>query len=429
MSVTATLSPRKSRGLLPAAGLVLLALLAAAGCKRPAAAPGLRCSVLELRPNIASRYYDAVVRVEGVASPDPLKGHFQVISPSSTFDLASLKFTVEGSDAARLEAGDVFIVPLKRPDWKFSVWEGETEDCRQNIQDRLPAEARWHPSKTEAMDVARSIEIVNVQGVLKPVPADLRREWRLAGETAPTADNPLGVSLYQKTRGGRIVEQVEIQFAELTESEKARAESSSPAEVLSSRSECAKTGVPAEVAGHSAVVCDLEGTGELGWTYRYVYVDSGFVVAVDVQSDPEELGKTEEEKEQERRTDQTFLRYGYGPVGREEWQVMIELRMNRTGAFHKRARGGEIVDKDFKVRDDEFAAVEKALADNNFWLLESRSTIGPGFESFLSVRTDERARTVDLRDIRDPLFETIGEAIRRIVLPKVEENAMRPPTS
>ncbi len=428
MSVMAIPSPRKSRGSLLAAGLVLMAVLSPAGCKRPAAAPGLRCSLLELRPNLASQYYDAVVRVEAVTSRDPLKDHFQVITPSSTFDLASLKFTVEGSDAERLEAGDVFVVPLKRPDWKFSVWEGEKECCLQSVQDRLPPEARWHPTKSEAMDVARSIEVVNVEGVRKPAPAGLPREWRLAGETAPTADNPTGTSLYQKTRGGRIVEQVEIQFAELAESEKTQAEASSPAEVLSSRSECAKTGVAAEVAGHSAVVCDLEGTGEFGWTYRYVYIDSGLAVVVDVQSDPEELGKTEEEKERERRTDQIFLRYGYGPVGREGWQVMIEIRMNRTGAFHKRSRTGETIDKDFEVRDDEFAAVEKALADNNFWMLESRSTIGSGFESFLSVRTDERARTVDMKNIRDPFFETIGEAIRRMILPKVKEDGMQPPT-
>jgi hypothetical protein len=409
--------------------IVLLGVLSPAGCKRSAPTPGLECTLLELRPNPASHYYDAVVRVESVAIHEPLKDLFQVMTPSSAFDLGSLKFTVEGQNTARLEPGDVFVVPLKRPDWKLSIMEGETEYCAQNFRDRLPPEDRWHPTRTEAMDVARSIEVVNERGTLKPVPTLLPPEWRFIDETSSTADNPVGSSLYQKLRGGRTVEQVEVQYAQLTEEEKAQVTAGSPVDFLSSWSECAKSGgAAADIAGHSAVVCDLEGVGEYGWTYRYFYISSDLVVAVDVQSDPEELGKTDQEKEPERRTNQVFLRYGYGPLGREEWQVMIELRMDRTGAFHKRPRAGETIDKDFKVSDEEFAAVEKALADNNFVGLESRSAAGPGLESFLTVRDGEKARTVHMKNVREPLFENIASTIRRIALPKVDENAMQPAT-
>jgi hypothetical protein len=102
--------------------------------------------------------------------------------------------------------------------------------------------------------------------------------------------------------------------------------------------------------------------------------------------------------------------------------------MNRTGAFHKRARAGETVDKDFQVSDDEFAAIGRALAEHDFWLLESHSAIGPGFESFISVRTDERARTVSMKNSHEPPFEDIAKTIRGIILPKVNENGMEPPT-
>jgi hypothetical protein len=409
--------------------VVLLGVLLPAGCKRAAPEPGLRCNLLELRSNPVSHYYDAVIRLEGVAIKDALKDDFQVMTPTSAFNMSTLKFTVEGGNPARLEPGDVFVVPLKRPDWKLSIMEGDTEYCAQNFRDRLPPEDRWHPTKTEAMDVARSIEVLNENGAPKPVPALLPPEWRLVDETGPAANNPVGSSLYQKLRGGRTVEQVEVQYAQLTEEEKAQLAAGSPADFLSGWSECAKTGgAAADIAGNAAVACDLEGVGEFGWTYRYFYLSSGLVVAVDVQSDPEELGKSDLEKEQERRTNQVFLRYGYGPVGREEWQVMIDLRMDRTGTFHKRPRGGETVDKDFKLGDGEFATVEKALADNNFTQLRSRSAAGPGFESFIAIRDGDKDRTVQMTNVREPHFENIAGTIRRIVLPKVDENAMQPKT-
>jgi hypothetical protein len=421
--------PRRSRKILLPALVAMLGVLAPAGCQRAAPTPGLQCSLLELRPNPVSHYYDAVVRLEGVTIKEPLKENFQVMTPTSAFDLGSLKFTDEGRNTARLEPGDVFVVPLKRPDWKFSIMGADAEYFAQNFRDRLPPEDRWHPTKTEAMDVARSIEVVNDHGASKPVPSVLPSEWRLVTETAPTADNPVGSSLYQKLRGGRTVEQVEVQYARLTEEEKAQVAAGSSTSFLSSWSECAKSGgAAADIAGRAAVACDLEGVGEFGWTYRYFYVDSDLVVALDVQSDPEELGKTDQEKEQERRTDQVFLRCGYGPLGREEWQVMIELRMDRTGTFHRRPKGGETVDKDFKVGDVEFAAVEKAIADNNFMQLESRSAAGPGFESFISIRDGDKTRTVQMKNVREPHFESIAGTIRRIVLPKVDENAMQPAT-
>ena len=415
-------------------GAFLLAVLALAasvlppsGCTRAKPKPELTCSLVELRPNGASHYYDAVIQVATITLPDPLKEQFQVLTPTSSYDLSALKFTVDGKDASRLEAGDTFVIPLKRPDWKFSIMDGDKEDCAENFWDRLPVPDRFHPTKTEAMDVARSLELVNDRGVLRPVPASLPPEWGLVEEKPAEADNPVSSVVYQKTRGGRIVEQVEVQYALLSEEEKAQLASSSPAEFLSTWSECAqKGGALADIAGHAAIACDLEGVGDFGWTYRYFYISSNMVVAVDVQSDPEELGKTEQEKEQERRTEQVFLRYGYGPVGKEEWQVMIEFRMNRSGAFHKRSRAGETVDKEFKVGEEEFAAVEKALADNQFMSLESRSAAGPGLESFLAVRSLSGARTVNMKNVRVPAFEAIAGTIRRIVLPKVDENGMQP---
>ncbi len=422
-------SPRPGKESLPvfAGAALAVALAGLAGCSHAKAKPELACTVLELRQDPASRYYDAVVRVERVTLPDAAKAGLRVLTPTSSFDVPTLRFTADGRDASRLEPGDTFIVPLARPDWKLAVEGGGSVLWTDNFWDLLPQNDRWHPTKTEAMTVAASAPVVDVHGVLKPVPASLPPEWRLAEETEPTADSALGSSVYRKVRGGRVVEQVEFQYARLTEDQKTRIASGLTTDFLGDWSDCAKNGgAAATVAGHQAIVCDLEGTGDFGWTYRFFYVDSDVLVGADVQSDPQELGKTDAQKDLERRTDQVFLRYGYGPVGAEEWQVMIELRMNRTGAFHKRSRAGEVVDKDFRVGDDEFAAVEKALADNGFWALESRSGIGTGFESFLAVQTDAQARTVAMKNVRDVRFEKIAATVRTMVLPKVDESGMQP---
>jgi len=429
MNITGPTPRRTTVWSILAALAALAAALAPAGCSRAKSRPpALGCALVELRANTVTKYYDAVVRVESVTLQNPLKERFQVLTPTQALDLSTLKFTAEGADPAALEAGDTFIIPLRRPDWKYSLVEGDVEYCVEKFSDRLPVADRWHPTRTEAMDVARSLEIVSDGGAAKPMPTLVPPEWKLVQETQPEADNPVGSLVYQKVRAGRTVEQVEVQYAQLTPEQRAQLETSSPADFLSSWSDCAKSGgAAADIAGHSALACDLDGEGEFGWTYRYFYISEGLVVAADVQSDPEELGKTEPEKEQERRTEEVFLRYGYGPLGKEEWQVMIELRMNRTGAFHKRSRSGETVDKEFKFSDAEFAAVEKALADNNFMMLESRSTVGAGLESFIAVRSAAGARTVNMRNVREPLFENVAKAVRAIVLPKVDENGMQPP--
>jgi len=425
--IKSRLSLRTAKSLF-AALAVSAAVLGPSACSRAKVTPELKCSVVEIRADAVSGYYDAVVRVDSVTIRDPEKDQFQVITPTSTFNLPALKFTVEGRDPARLEAGETFIVPLKRPDWKLSILAGEAEYFSENFWDRLPPKDQWHPTKTEAMTVAVGIEVMNERGLLKPVPSSLPPEWRKAEETEPTVDNPVGSSVYRKIRGGRTVEQVEFQYVELTDDQRVQIAASSPADFLSGWSECAKNGgTSVDIAGHAAVACDLEGVGEFGWTYRYVYLTSNLVVAVDVQSDPEELGKTEQEKEQERRTDEIFFRYGYGPLGREGWQVMIEVRMNRTGAFHKRSRAGETIDKDFKLSDQEYATIEKAFAENHFLELGSRSSLGPGFESFIAVRSSRGDHSVTMRDTRVPPYENIAAAIRSLILPKVDENGMQPP--
>ncbi len=408
------------------AGIVSAAVLLSGGCRRSEPKPVLACALVELRPDIRSNYYDAVVRVESVDPGNAVKDRFQAVTPTSAFNLSSLKFTVDGTDPAQLEPGDTFIIPLRRPDWRFTLTSGGSNSCSQSFWELLPPGDRWHPTKTEAMDVARNIEVVNDRGLDKPALISLPDDWQLAQEKQPDSDDPIGLLVYQQVRGDRTVAQVEIQYSPLTPEDQEQIAAGSVADFLSTWSECVKkVGRPAVIAGHAAVACDLEGVGQFGWTYRYFYSSSGLIIGVDVQSDPRELGRTSEEKEQERRTHDVFLRYAYGPVGPERWQVMIEIRMDRTGTLHKRSTAGEIVQKDFTISDAEFAAVGRSLADNRFDDLGSRSG-GSGFTSFISVRRDLRTKTVTMESYRDVHYENIARIVLRIVLPKVGESGMQP---
>lgn len=57
------------------------------------------------------------------------------------------------------------------------------------------------------------------------------------------------------------------------------------------------------------------------------------VVEVTLDSDLLEWVKTEQEKEEERRTRRIFVTYGYGPIGEPEWVITIEIRLNGGEVF------------------------------------------------------------------------------------------------
>jgi hypothetical protein len=415
---------RTASAIAGAAALAVLAALTATACKKQAeTTQGMSCTLVELRPDTKTGYYDAVVRVDQVTLKDPLRDQLQVLMPSASASVADLEFTEEGPDPARLQAGDTFIVPLTRPDWKLDIGRGSTTFCLENFWDLLPAKDQWHPTKSETMEIAKSLDIVYENGAPKPVPSLLPEGWVLTGEKEPTADDPVNSVTYQKRRDDQLVGQLEIQYAPLSDEEKQQLAQGSAMDFLATWSDCAKTqGHEVVIAGHQAVACDLEGKGEFGWTYRYFYVQADVLVAVDVQADPQEWGKAPEVATEAAKSDRVFLRYSYGPVGPQEWQVLIEVRMNRTGAFHKRSRAGETVDKDFTLTDKEFAALETAVTESNFMQLESRSGGSGGTAATISVLSKGQAHTVEMKNYPEALFDNFARTIRGIVLPKVGES-------
>jgi len=414
----------KTSSLVMLAGLVLCLFLVVS-CRPIKEKQVFDCSLLELRENPDSGYYDAVVKVERIVLDDTLKMSFAVFTPTSSYEIADLSFVEDGQDSERLETGDVFIVPLHKPDWKFHVKGQNDIYCSYNFWEMLPVNDQWHPTKSEAMEAAWNIEVDLVAGLPKPVIKSLPEEWELVNERLPDIDEPCGYVAYQKLRAEEVKEEVYIQYCFLNESEIRRLSSVPDTQFLTGWTDWAKKHGRTEIiAGHNAVYWDIQETDELRWAYRYAYIDSEMVIEVEVDADPLEWVKTEQEKILEGKAKNVFLRYGYGPQGDTESQVMIEIWMNGKGVFHKRSKGGIIVNKAFSLENREFEEIQTSILNSRFRELRSQSGVPGGTTSFLSVRYGDQFHTVELKNVTIPLFQKIEQTIKDIVLPKVDEMDM-----
>jgi len=112
-------------------------------------------------------------------------------------------------------------------------------------------------------------------------------------------------------------------------------------------------------------------------------------------------------------------------VGDSEWQIMIEIMMNGEGSFHKMSKEGTAIEKAFRLEDRELEEIQISINKNRFRELRSRSGINGGTTSFLSVRYGDQYHTVELRNVKVPLYQNIEQVIRSIVLPKVDETDLK----
>jgi hypothetical protein len=402
--------------------LSLPALLAPKGCDVFRDYEPFECALLELQENSASGYFNAVVSVERLTLTDPAISRFRVSTSTSSMYLADCAFLEEGENPDLVEVGDVFVIPLQKPDWKYYIREENEFYCSTNFWSQLPVDFQWHPLKSEASSVAESIALADEEGIFKPIPTNLPREWERRDEKLPNPDDPFGGLLFQKLRADRLVEEVVINYTYLSDEEKLKLDVITPQAFLKDWTEWTrKFGEPGEVAGRPCLVWDMLGTGEFGWDYRYVCLIDDLIVEVDISANPLEWGKSEAKKEMERRTEQVALLHGFGPVGEPKWQILIEIRKNREGRLFKRSEGGITIEKAFVLSDGEYAAIERALTDNRFLELESRSGPPGGTTSSITVKYPDGTHTVKVRNFNLPYYQNIEQTIHRIVLPKVDE--------
>jgi len=235
-------------------------LIATKGCSLFQSSEVFECSLVELRENPVSKYYDAVVRVERIDLSPPLKSRFYLTTPSSLIELVNITYTDDGESEDLLEIGDTFIVPLQKPDWKFFIQEEKNIYCSFNFWDQLPVSEQWHPTKSEAMDVAMSIELEENDGFLKPLPKDIPAEWVLVEEELPEPDYPVGTLWFEKIRADIVREEIFIQYTYLTEEEELDLDLMSPTDALFRWIEWAKDmGEVGTVEDRPAAYWNMEG--------------------------------------------------------------------------------------------------------------------------------------------------------------------------
>ncbi|MFH2041353.1 MAG: hypothetical protein ABIJ35_02415 [Acidobacteriota bacterium] len=380
------------------------------------------CAVQELRPNPDRGYYDLIVEVKRISLADPGKDRFSVETPMQSLALKDLTFIEEGEESEYLEPGDVFIVPLRRPDWKFFIRDHNDIYCSHNFWEELPDHDQWHPTKSEAMAVAESLVLEMSFGLPLPEAQILPNEWRLAEEEDPASQDPCGFRLYQKIRASEVKEKVLVTFCYLTDAEMRERATLGGTVFLTGWTEWTrKFGRSCTISGHEAVCWDMPGIGEHGWSYRYAYIDTNVLLEIDLEADPREWIISDEDKRNEGRTRAVFLQYGYGPEGEAGWQIMISLRKNGEGTFFKRSSRGITIQKDFLLTDNQLQTIYQSLADNRIRELESRSGPPGGQESFLSILEEDTSHVVRVRNFSLPPYEAVASLIRSIVLPLVDE--------
>ena len=392
------------------------------GCKSSKEKELLQCSLVELIENPATKYFDAVIKVENLELTGAQKTEFTIYALTKSFEMEKLPFTEDGQDPDLLEEGDVFRLQLQKPDWKIIIMTEMDIVCSLDFWEMLPFDSQWHPTKSEAMEVAENIEMELTENMLKPAAMFLPEEWRFAGERLPDMDDPCGEAAYQKLRAENIKEEVYIKYCFLSDADIKELSAGSEAAFLSNWTDWGKkTGKLKSIAGHDALYSDAQDINGFDWTYIYAYIESEIAIEIEIYADPMEWVKTKEEKILEGKKGVAFLRYGFGPVGDEQWQVMIEIGMDGEGHFHKRSKERIIVEKDFSLNQWELDEIQSSIDENNFRDLRSRSGVSGEISSFLSVRYRDQYHTVEIKGTQVLPFENIEQTIRNIVLPKVDE--------
>jgi hypothetical protein len=401
---------------------MILCLSFITGCKSSKEKDLLQCSLVELIENPVTKYFDAVIKVENLELIDAQKSEFTIYTLTKSFQIEKLPFTEDGQDPDLLEAGDVFRLQLQKPDWKIIIMTEIDIVCSLNFWEELPFDSQWHPTKSEAMEVAENIKMELTENMLKPAAELLPEEWRFAGERLPDMDDPCGEVTYQKLRAENIKEEVYIKYCFLTDADIKELSAGSEAAFLTNWIDWGKkTGKLKSIAGHEALYSDAQDKNGFDWTYSYVYIESEIAIEIRIYADPMEWVKTKEEKIIEGKKGVVFLRYGYGPVGDEQWQVMIEIGMDGEGNFHKRSKERIIVEKDFSLEQWELDEIQASIDENSFKDLRSRTGVSGEISSFLSVRYGDQYHTVEIKGAHVLPFENIEQTIRNIVLPKVDE--------
>ena len=76
--------------------MIFCMIVGASGCPLFKDEPVFTCSLVELRKNQATNYYDAVVEVERIDIENPLKSRFYITTPTKLIDLTDVDYTEDG---------------------------------------------------------------------------------------------------------------------------------------------------------------------------------------------------------------------------------------------------------------------------------------------------------------------------------------------
>jgi hypothetical protein len=299
------------------AGGVLLVFLTS-GCH----GPPVELRLVELRPNAKSDYYDAVVEITGIVTRERRRSSFTVSSLLRTaapgrigyreraVPAEKIVFLDAGQRPDEFEAGDVFVFPLRKPEFDVRLATDRAMVGYLNVWEQIPEEERWDPRHTEAMRLAGNLGVRRDGGVARPVPRDLPAAWACV-EDVYGEERQGGMLRFVRKIDGRTTDEVLIHYRVVGEEEEETMRKVGQEEFLLRQAGPMLGKNPAwarrvfrggTLAGHKALIQGMDRRPSPFfppiYQDRYLYFDDGLVVQVLLRSAHKEVSCTAGRPEQ-----------------------------------------------------------------------------------------------------------------------------------
>lgn len=405
--------------------VTLLAIPAFSSCDEH---QDLEMNIVDFRANPTSGYYDVVVKVDyiGYAVKSSAKSSFYIntVPNYRHLELSELTFSKEHGKSQTLDPGDTFIVPVMSPEWQFYVSDQDYHIATLDFYNKLPEAQRFHPLKSEAGKLSQQIQWVEIHGMISPQLPQLPAEWSLI-ETYTASGTEFNYLQFRKIRVDEVKEKLDVYFRPLTLDElnllKTKSEVDVMRQIYHGSFIAGSYSHSGTYNGYPALIVDARGMGEFSWTYSTNFIQNGWLLRTDIESDAREWVMTPAEKSQEILNRGILFTYSYGLEPGADWKVDITVRINGEGKMEKHSSSGVTISKAFQLSTSEIKNLGNTFSQSNFIGLSSSNTNPSITYTSLSLIQDDKTYSLNSGKALRPAIKSLQDTIRQIILPKVDE--------
>ena len=405
--------------------LTLLSSPAFSGCDEH---QDIEISILDLKSNPVSGYYDVVVKVNyiGYAVKNSAKTSFYIntVPGYRHMELSQLTFTEDSGKTQTLDQGDIFVVPVVSPEWQFYVSDQDYHIATLDFLDKLPESQRFHPLKSEAGLLSNQIQWTEVNGKISPQMPVLPAEWSLV-KAYTASGSEFNYLQFRKIRVDEVKEKLDVYFRPLTPDELALLKTKSEVDVMRQIYRgsfiAGSYSHDGSYNGYPALIVDARGMGEFSWTYSTNFIENGWLLRTGIESDAREWVMTPAQKAQEILTRSIFFTYSYGLEPGATWKVDITVRLDGEGKMEKLSSSGVTISKAFQLSTSELASLRSSFSQSGFVGVSASGSTPSIIYTSLALIQDGKTYTLNSGKSLALSITTLQDAIRQTILPEVDE--------